>query len=124
MERPRITRCGDGYFRRVIYGLGPYIADYPEQALLACIISGWCPKSVYIIYLICYVSMPDYRCTADQSNLDSDPNAVLRSHEHTAAAQVVYQDNLKGLWDGYGVVGELIVSLSASKHSQLINRFN
>lgn len=68
--------------------------------------------------------MPDYRCTADWSNLDSDPNAVLRSHEHTAAARVVYQDNLKGLWDGYGVVGELIVSLSASKHSQLINRFN
>ncbi|KAF8151393.1 hypothetical protein B0H34DRAFT_664731, partial [Crassisporium funariophilum] len=28
----------------VIYGIGPYIADYPEQALLACIVSGWCPR--------------------------------------------------------------------------------
>ena len=42
MKTPRITRCCDGRFRRVIYGVGPYIADYPEQALLACIVQGWC----------------------------------------------------------------------------------
>jgi hypothetical protein len=44
MTEPRITRCGDGHLRRVIYGLGPYIADYPEQTLLGCMVSGWCPK--------------------------------------------------------------------------------
>src|SRR6266478_278359 len=44
MSKPLITRCGDGHLRRVIYGLGPYIADYPEQTLLACVVSGWCPK--------------------------------------------------------------------------------
>jgi hypothetical protein len=44
MTKPRITRCGDGHYRCVIYGLGPYIADYPEQALLSCIVQGWCPK--------------------------------------------------------------------------------
>jgi hypothetical protein len=38
--------CADGQYRRVIYGLGPYIADYPEQALLACIVQNWCPKYV------------------------------------------------------------------------------
>jgi len=43
---PRVTRCADGHFRRVIYGLGPYIADYPEQALLACIVQGWCARYV------------------------------------------------------------------------------
>ena len=43
---PRVTRCSDGHFRHVIYGLGPYIADYPEQALLACIVQGWCPRYV------------------------------------------------------------------------------
>jgi hypothetical protein len=48
MTKPRVTQCGDGYFRRVIYGLGPYIADYPKQALLACIVSGWCPKYGFI----------------------------------------------------------------------------
>lgn len=44
MTTPEVVRCPDGHFRRVIYGLGPYIADYPEQALLACIVQGWCAK--------------------------------------------------------------------------------
>lgn len=44
MIKPRVTRCADGHFRRIIYGLGPYIADYPEQATLACIVQGWCPR--------------------------------------------------------------------------------
>src|ERR1700729_647995 len=34
MTTPEVARCAEGHFRRVIYGLGPYIADYPEQALL------------------------------------------------------------------------------------------
>lgn len=41
-EHYDIVRCGDGHYRRVIYGLGPYIADYPEQVLAACIVQGWC----------------------------------------------------------------------------------
>ena len=49
MTTPRVTRCGDGHLCCVIYGLGPYIADYPEQALLACIVQGWCPKCVAIV---------------------------------------------------------------------------
>ncbi|KAI0245058.1 hypothetical protein BJV78DRAFT_1277562 [Lactifluus subvellereus] len=28
----------------VVYGLGPYIADYPEQVWLAAIVQGWCPN--------------------------------------------------------------------------------
>jgi hypothetical protein len=44
MTTPEVVRFPDGKFRRVIYGLGPYIADYPEQALLACIVQGWCPR--------------------------------------------------------------------------------
>lgn len=44
MTTPEILRCSDGHFRRTIYSLGPYIADYPEQALLACIVQGWCTR--------------------------------------------------------------------------------
>jgi hypothetical protein len=44
MTKPEVTLCADGYYRRVIYGVGPYIADYPEQVLLSCIVQGWCPK--------------------------------------------------------------------------------
>jgi hypothetical protein len=48
MTTPDISRCPDGHYRRVIYGLGPYIADYPEQMWLAGIVSGWCPKYMVI----------------------------------------------------------------------------
>lgn len=47
MTTPEVIRFPDGHFRKVIYGLGPYIADYPEQALLACIVQGWCAKYVF-----------------------------------------------------------------------------
>lgn len=46
METPEVVRCPDGHFRRVIYSLGPYIADYPEQVLLSGVVTGWCPKLV------------------------------------------------------------------------------
>ena len=46
MTAPDVVRFPNGHFRRAIYGLGPYIADYPEQASLACIVQGWCPKYV------------------------------------------------------------------------------
>lgn len=44
MTVPRVTKCPDGHFRCVIYGLGPYIADYPEQCILASTVSDWCPR--------------------------------------------------------------------------------
>ncbi|KAG2124069.1 hypothetical protein BD769DRAFT_1628798 [Suillus cothurnatus] len=37
MTKPEVVCFGDGHYRHVIYGLGPYIADYEEQVLLACI---------------------------------------------------------------------------------------
>lgn len=52
MQKPEIVKCADGHFRRAVYGLGPYIADYPEQSLLSCTIQGWCPRLVYT--LSCY----------------------------------------------------------------------
>jgi hypothetical protein len=44
MTTPEIVRYADGHYRRTIYGLGPYIADYPEQVLITCIVQGWCPR--------------------------------------------------------------------------------
>lgn len=44
MTTPKVIRYADGHYRQMIYGLGPYIADYPEQALLTCIVQGWCPR--------------------------------------------------------------------------------
>ncbi|KAF8889238.1 hypothetical protein BD779DRAFT_1611042 [Infundibulicybe gibba] len=44
MTTPEVAMCPDGHYRRVVYGLGPYIADYPEQVLLSCVVQGWCPR--------------------------------------------------------------------------------
>ncbi|KAH9984782.1 hypothetical protein BJV77DRAFT_952361 [Russula vinacea] len=87
MTTPEVVRFPDGHFRRVIYGLSPYIADYPEQVLLACIMQGWCPK-----------------CTAPFSNLNS-VWCVRRSLEHTKLILQLY--NLGQLWDEYGLVGDI-----------------
>jgi Plavaka transposase len=46
MTVPEVVRCPDGHFRKAIYSLGSYIADYPEQVWLAGIVQGWCPKYV------------------------------------------------------------------------------
>ena len=50
MTKPEVTLCPDGHYRRAVYGLGCYIADYPEQVLLSCIVQGWCPKFVIFNY--------------------------------------------------------------------------
>ena len=44
MTTPEVVHCPDGHFQCTIYGLGLYIADYPEQSLLTCTMQGWCPK--------------------------------------------------------------------------------
>ena len=44
MEEPELVECSDGQFRHAIWGLGANMGDYPEQALLACIVQGWCPR--------------------------------------------------------------------------------
>lgn len=44
MLKPVIQLCPDGHFRHVIYDLAAFIADYPEQVLLAGVVQGWCPK--------------------------------------------------------------------------------
>ncbi|KAF5353718.1 hypothetical protein D9758_008652 [Tetrapyrgos nigripes] len=44
--KPDIVHCPDGHYQCVIYGLGPYITDYPEQVWLSCVVSGWCAKDM------------------------------------------------------------------------------
>jgi Plavaka transposase len=52
MTTPEVVKCPDGHFRRAVYGLRPYIADYPEQVWLSAIVQGWCPKYVPILLLV------------------------------------------------------------------------
>ncbi len=48
----RVVKCPDGHYRRAIFEIGPFIADYPEQVYVSGVVQGWCPKSVYIISLL------------------------------------------------------------------------
>ncbi|KAG1906586.1 uncharacterized protein F5891DRAFT_1125454 [Suillus fuscotomentosus] len=41
MSIPKVVQFSDGHFRHVLYGLGPYIADYPEQLILGCGLCSW-----------------------------------------------------------------------------------
>ncbi|KAF8992148.1 hypothetical protein BDQ17DRAFT_1392882 [Cyathus striatus] len=91
MTKPKVTHCGNGYFYHVIYGIGPYIADYPEQCLLACIVSGWC-----------------VRCTAFFNDLDNQEEASLHSYEHTKALYDAVGGNHRALWDGYGIIADIV----------------
>ena len=87
MKTPRITCCCDGCFRHVIHGVGPYIADYPEQALLVCIVQGWCLKYVFFSWLLGLVTYDTWfaiqlRCTTPHHDLKGE----IRSphlHFHT-----------------------------------------
>ncbi|KIJ19088.1 hypothetical protein PAXINDRAFT_70520, partial [Paxillus involutus ATCC 200175] len=90
MTKPEITKCADGHYRRAIYDIGPYIADYPEQALLACIVQGWCSK-----------------CTAHRDHLDEDENVTPRTHDHTKLLMQSFTSNI--LWQEYGIVDDILL---------------
>ncbi|KIK83403.1 hypothetical protein PAXRUDRAFT_14614 [Paxillus rubicundulus Ve08.2h10] len=87
MTKPEVVQFGNGYFHWVVYSLGPYIVDYEEQVLLACIVRGWCA-----------------RCQANQCNLDAD--ALQWSQEFSEA--LFKESTLLVLWDKYGIVGDLM----------------
>ncbi|KAN0125682.1 hypothetical protein V8E52_000889 [Russula decolorans] len=89
MTTPVIRRCPDGHFRRVIYDLAAYIADYPEQIYLACVVQNWCPK-----------------CTAMPADLgDLVGQAGRRSHDLTAKLKEIITSKL--LWDEYGIDNDI-----------------
>ena len=53
MTKPELAQTPDSHYHHIIYSIGPYIVDYPEQALLTCIVQGWCPWYVTSLYLPC-----------------------------------------------------------------------
>ncbi|KAJ7483082.1 hypothetical protein B0H11DRAFT_1205027 [Mycena galericulata] len=88
MTTPDIVRCPDGHFRRIIYGIGPYIADYPEQVWLAGIVQNWCPK-----------------CEARPDHLDTE-GARLRTKTKTDILIMCFDPGI--LWDEYGVRSDVV----------------
>ncbi|KAH9180800.1 hypothetical protein EDB89DRAFT_1900586 [Lactarius sanguifluus] len=83
MTEPKVMKCPDGHFRRTIFGLGPYIADYPEQVYLSGVISTWCPK-----------------CDALPTDLDGS-GSHHRSHIKTDLLIKTFNPGV--LWDDFGL---------------------
>ena len=109
MEEPEAVPCGDGHFRKVIFAMGPYIADYPEQALVTCIVQSWCPMCVIVEFTTAVILIvASTRCTADKKNLDAT-RSMDRTRVHTEA--VVEEFELGELWQRYGIVGDIVVCL-------------
>ena len=70
MTKWDIVRCTNNHFCWVIDGIGPYIADYPKQVLVAGIMNSWCP--VYVISLLAILScFQNYRCDGPSTNLNT-----------------------------------------------------
>ncbi|KAJ7035186.1 hypothetical protein C8F04DRAFT_1099352 [Mycena alexandri] len=88
MTTPEVVSCPDGHFRRVIYGLGPYIADYPEQVWLTAIVQNWCPK-----------------CDAPPDNLDGE-GARLRTQPTTEFLITQFDPGI--LWDDFGIRSDVV----------------
>lgn len=103
-----VVRCADHHFRRAIYGLGPYIADYPEQTLAAGTVYGWCVTLVSL-YLYGISLLMFIRCDADPKDLDN-PNANLRTREQTAT--LLKDEDPESLWYDHGIVPDFQVPLS------------
>ncbi|KAJ7443373.1 hypothetical protein FB451DRAFT_1437560 [Mycena latifolia] len=88
MKNPVVRRCPDGHFRRVIYDFGPFIADYPEQVMLAGIVQNWCCK-----------------CTALSTDLDGHL-CGRRTHGLTDKLMASFDPGI--LWDSYGIDVDII----------------
>ncbi|KIK76789.1 hypothetical protein PAXRUDRAFT_17940 [Paxillus rubicundulus Ve08.2h10] len=86
MTTPQVIQCPNHHFCCVIFGIGPYLADYPEQVLLLGIIQNWCG-----------------RCIAFLTNLDGG-EAPCTSKLTKA---LVEELPLGTLWDEWGVDGNI-----------------
>ncbi|KAJ6474792.1 hypothetical protein C8R45DRAFT_1102943 [Mycena sanguinolenta] len=89
MSTPVVRRCPDGHFRRIIYDFGPFIADYPEQVMLAGIVQNWCAT-----------------CTAMPDDLEDLFSPGRRTHEHTDT--LLEELPADKLWDEYGIDVDII----------------
>ncbi|KAG0699126.1 hypothetical protein DFH29DRAFT_983647 [Suillus ampliporus] len=89
MTKPEIVCFSDGHYRCIICGLGPYIAYYEEQVLLACIVRSWCS-----------------RCMSHHKDLDSE--LLYRNHDYTEAH--VEEVSSTDLWDKYGIINDLVIT--------------
>ena len=108
MENYLVMHFGDGHYHCTVLGLSPYIADYPEQALLACIVQGWCTKyTVHCCWDGKQMLTASFRCVARSKKLDGPCGWWM--HELTAHLQQI--TSMMQLWDHYGIIDGIMIGL-------------
>lgn len=112
MEKPKVIECADGHYRRVIWGLGPYIGDYPEQTLLTCVVQGWCPRLARAQLLVLRLIIL-CRCRAFPGNLDNE-NEYQRRRTKDITEALIYTYNVPILWSEHGIISDVVVRLLIS----------
>ena len=111
MTQPEVIKFPDGHFRRLIWGIGPYIADYPEQVLLTCIVQGWCAWYIFfppIHSILWHLRLQRCQALPDQLNNSKD-TSEWRSRNHTDF--LATKCKMEVLYDNYGIIGDIIVVL-------------
>ena len=106
MTTPEVSKCSDGHFRHIIYGLGPYIKNKYCWAVLSK--DGVSSKSKFphLHESLLFILQIQNRCTADWKNIDG--GGVQQSHEHTQLLMDTF--GVKALWDDHGIVADILVS--------------
>ena len=104
-----VVQCYDGHFQRAIYGIGPFIADYQEQVLVATVVQGWCAKYIYISARCSELLIYYGRCTADPDNIDEGGHT--RTFKHSTYVTDTFGFDVA--WVQYGIAAKCIVSVTA-----------
>ncbi|KAJ6610445.1 hypothetical protein B0H10DRAFT_2166043 [Mycena sp. CBHHK59/15] len=95
MMTPEVVHCPDGqcaihpplphgHLCQVVYGLGPYIADYLEQVWLTTIVQNWCPK-----------------CDVHPDHLDAEGTHFCSQFKTT-----LFDPGI--LWDDFGIHSDVV----------------
>lgn len=114
MTKPDLIKCADGHYRKAIYGLGPYIADYPEQVLLAGIVSGWCVRCIHFPPSVPPSTHSVPSCTGHRTNLDEEETLPCTEQLTLASLEAF---TYKELWEDYGIVADIAVCSNTFLHT-------
>ncbi|KIK94003.1 hypothetical protein PAXRUDRAFT_12323 [Paxillus rubicundulus Ve08.2h10] len=98
MTTPQVMKCPDRHFHQIIFSLGSYIADYPEQVLISGIVQNWCG-----------------RCMAFPNNLDS--GGALQTLELTQA--LIEELSLCVVWDEWGIDANIVPFTDDFPHTDI-----
>ncbi|KAI6136006.1 hypothetical protein F5141DRAFT_1208383 [Pisolithus sp. B1] len=98
MTVPQLMKCPDHHFCHVIFGINPYIADYPEQVPISRIIQNWCGQ-----------------CLAFPNDLDGGGAAWMRQF-----TQALTEELPPGVaWDEWGVDASILQFTDNFPHTDI-----